>query len=659
MITVAALALSLLSGQSFIDDNTALPGTKVNAGPIIGPADENLSAPEFNTITSGLYDVRTVIERNQSIWSYGAVCDGGVDDQPAFLKAIGTIRDAGTNGILTVVAGTCKIAENLTVPPNVTLEFDNNAELYIPSGVQVTMTQPPVAPPVRIFLFPPSPSKPPVAFANPYAGPVNSFGVPLEIYPQWWGAKADGVTDSAPGFQEAVASFGLNSNPQLFSARANGQGGILTVPAGYYVLGSTLKMGSGASGMTMRGAGMYGFANSGTTLEWTQTDGSPGLDISGEQYKVTSGGPAVGVLTTTAVTVDNLTLFTNTQAGETLSIGERGSAGQIAIRNCSIQQYDTSYALVGLDPSSTVSWPLGGNVQEVYFDNDIFNAIAGMGQDMVRIVGTGPQSDGGLGGGQTAEVTFVNALFNGSLTATAPMVLISNSDQTGIGLTDILFENTRMEEPYAGMFDLRGAFHTKLINVIGGDTGQTSSAPMIKVQNGTGNLIPTFSIDNFWTDIGNATHPTIAFVNGSNVANVDITDSTIPYLQSVGVSGITLMNTVVASYDGGFMQMGGSEGGVQIDGLTGIPGISFTQTPARNLRGQFTVSASATTGTATFVASEPDTNYFLSITPTANSGSYVAGSTTIEKVVKGTGNFAITVQAAPSSTQTFDWILIR
>ena len=105
--------------------------------------------------------------------------------------------------------------------------------------------------------------------------------------------------------------------------------------------------------------------------------------------------------------------------------------------------------------------------------------------------------------------------------------------------------------------------------------------------------------------------------------------------------------------------MGGEAGGAQINGLAGITSVSGTHTSANNFRGAFTVSASATTGTATFTTSEPDTNYYLSITPTTNSGSYVAGSTTIEKTAKATNGFTITVQAAPSSNQGFDWILVR
>jgi hypothetical protein len=46
-----------------------------------------------------------------------------------------------------------------------------------------------------------------------------------EVYPQWWGAKGDGVVDDAPAFREAVAAITTT-------------GGLIRVPSGLYRLAS-------------------------------------------------------------------------------------------------------------------------------------------------------------------------------------------------------------------------------------------------------------------------------------------------------------------------------------------------------------------------------------------------------------------------------------
>jgi hypothetical protein len=90
-------------------------------------------------------------------------------------------------------------------------------------------------------------------------------------------------------------------------------------------------------------------------------------------------------------------------------------------------------------------------------------------------------------------------------------------------------------------------------------------------------------------------------------------------------------------------------------------GISATATKANNLRGSVTISGTATTGTVTFPTAEPDSSYFLQVTPAAPTGTPAAGSNRVKSISKAAGSFTITLEVAPgtSMAQAFDWVLIR
>lgn len=94
---------------------------------------------------------------------------------------------------------------------------------------------------------------------------------------------------------------------------------------------------------------------------------------------------------------------------------------------------------------------------------------------------------------------------------------------------------------------------------------------------------------------------------------------------------------------------------------TNLRGLSGTDTLANNLRGSFTVSAGATTGTVTFTVEEPDNNYKLVVTPVSDTGTPAAGSNRVKKIAKSEDEFVVTIEAAPGdgASVTFDWILIR
>lgn len=93
----------------------------------------------------------------------------------------------------------------------------------------------------------------------------------------------------------------------------------------------------------------------------------------------------------------------------------------------------------------------------------------------------------------------------------------------------------------------------------------------------------------------------------------------------------------------------------------GLKGVSATTTSANNLRGSINISGAADSDAVTFDTPEPDTNYFLTVTPTTVTGSPEAGSNRIRSIGKTRKGFTIKLEAAPGNGNgvTFDWHLIR
>jgi hypothetical protein len=94
---------------------------------------------------------------------------------------------------------------------------------------------------------------------------------------------------------------------------------------------------------------------------------------------------------------------------------------------------------------------------------------------------------------------------------------------------------------------------------------------------------------------------------------------------------------------------------------TGMVSLSGTDVLGNNLRGNLVISGSSSTGTVTFATNEPDSSYYLSVTPVSSTGTPVAGSNRILSVAKNAGNFVVTLETAPGggNSVTFDWHLIR
>src|SRR5471032_2210829 len=127
------------------------------------------------------------------VQSFGARCDGTHDDSSAFQLA-----DAAGAGTIMVPPGTCVIGaaagaaqaliHQLVMPPG--------AKLSISSGVVLTLAVAPMASPQQQI------------FGLNGTGRVAITAAGPTVYPEWWGARADGTasnpTDNGPPVQAAA-----------------------------------------------------------------------------------------------------------------------------------------------------------------------------------------------------------------------------------------------------------------------------------------------------------------------------------------------------------------------------------------------------------------------------------------------------------------------
>lgn len=103
------------------------------------------------------------------------------------------------------------VGADLEIPENITLKLADGAIITIATGKTLTLHGLLEAPAARIF-----------------SGTGNvAFDSIVEqrAYPQWWGAKGDGLTEDSAAFQAAVNSF-------------SNKGGVIFVPDGTYIIDS-------------------------------------------------------------------------------------------------------------------------------------------------------------------------------------------------------------------------------------------------------------------------------------------------------------------------------------------------------------------------------------------------------------------------------------
>jgi hypothetical protein len=154
--------------------------------------------------------------------SFGARCDGVADDAPALLAA--TVAAARTGDALVVPCKLRLASGAVTVP--VTVQLVGAGGFDLQPGSSLALRGALLGSWSRIF------------FLN---GGALSVQVPnARVYPQWWGAKGDGVADDAPAIQAAIDAASRTAiDPFEWN---QGVGGTVSLPRGVYRVASPLTV---------------------------------------------------------------------------------------------------------------------------------------------------------------------------------------------------------------------------------------------------------------------------------------------------------------------------------------------------------------------------------------------------------------------------------
>jgi hypothetical protein len=137
---------------------------------------------------------------------YNAADYGNPGDMAAIQAAL--TRAGSASATLYIPPATWNIAHNLTIPANITLELERGALLAIARGKTVSIKGGLDAGLYQIFSGP---------------GAVTLSGNVKEAYPQWWGAKGDGVADDTAAILKAATAW-------------RGTGGTVYFPNGTYLI---------------------------------------------------------------------------------------------------------------------------------------------------------------------------------------------------------------------------------------------------------------------------------------------------------------------------------------------------------------------------------------------------------------------------------------
>ena len=152
--------------------------------------------------------------------AFGARCDGAADDAPALLAATQAAAKAGEAMLVP-----CKLRlASGAIAIDATTQFVGAGGFDLQPGASLALHGPLLGSWSRIF------------FLN---GGSLLVQVPnARVYPQWWGAKGDGVADDAPAIQAAIDAA---SRAAIDDFEWNqGVGGTVSLPRGVYRIASPL-----------------------------------------------------------------------------------------------------------------------------------------------------------------------------------------------------------------------------------------------------------------------------------------------------------------------------------------------------------------------------------------------------------------------------------
>jgi hypothetical protein len=242
---------------------------------------------------------------------------------PSFSDAIDAI---GATSATLLIASNQTVSANKTVPANVELAFIQGGSLVIASGKVVTINGGLNAGVYQIFGG---------------SGSV-SFGAGGKVYPQWWGAMVDGVTDDYAAINSALSSF---------AAVTNRGGGTVMLTCGVFKYGTTLTIPMSVS--------LEGISQEGSVL-W----------YSGTGTAITGGGHYFNVRNLHLTSLDTTTAnwMTSTLAG--IGTGQTGiliNKVNVKIKDVTISYFNKSTSgseAIAIKTNGTV--PFSGLVENCY-----------------------------------------------------------------------------------------------------------------------------------------------------------------------------------------------------------------------------------------------------------------------------------------------------
>lgn len=180
---------------------------------------------------------------------------------------------AAPNGNTILVSSNTVCSANTTVPANVRLQFVGPGKITLSTPFTLNILSPVDVGPRQIFSVRPSTNS---AFSNVTWGSSSlTFSGPgARALPQWFGAKADGVTNDTTAFYQGLQSLT--------------NGGVFYIPTGHYHLrrgnGGVLNRNILSSNVTIMGDGP------GSYLDGRRDNGTWPDDVSSQYYSLLQGG---------------------------------------------------------------------------------------------------------------------------------------------------------------------------------------------------------------------------------------------------------------------------------------------------------------------------------------------------------------------------------
>src|SRR3990167_698185 len=152
------------------------------AGDRITSADVNALINKVQTTNATNVDNDVAFARYFHVKNYGGTNATAIRDA-------GTAASAAGGGTVYFSYGTYGSVSNVRLPTIAGVAFDVGAKLFVRTGATFTIRGPMEAPLSQVFSLVGTGV---VAFGS---------GAVKEFYPQWWGAKGDGVTNDSPAIQ--------------------------------------------------------------------------------------------------------------------------------------------------------------------------------------------------------------------------------------------------------------------------------------------------------------------------------------------------------------------------------------------------------------------------------------------------------------------------